>query len=332
MTSNGIRKMHVAWRYYLRKQIWAVVLLNIWQNLNNCLRIKGNRTIDVNCDDKDPSQDALYAFHMIREYEKALGVPWNVTGQTIVELGQGPSLAVALALYGMGAKKVICFDKYAYRIDRDYEAGLYRAVALNMDHKAQVRLNAILDVESGRLRAGWERKIHVVFGDRMDESLQHYVDSVDWIVSRSVLEYLDDLPDVMKFNARLLRTGGGIIHKVDLRDDGMFSEAGLHPLTFLTIPAWIYRLMISHSYRPRRWRVHDYVAFGGVAEIQVECMVTRLLNEQSERNVWEPLSAIRVPKELLVLISEVQRSKEIQPFAEKEQAVVGLFFTGTTSV
>ena len=50
-----------------------------------------------------------------------------------------------------------------------------------------------------------------------------------------------------------------MIHKVDLRDDGLFSEAGLDPQTFRRIPSWIYRLMISHSYRPRRWSVDMYL-------------------------------------------------------------------------
>jgi hypothetical protein len=43
-----------------------------------------------------------------------------------------------------------------------------------------------------------------------------------------------------------------MIHKIDFRDHGMFSDHGFHPLTFLTIPESIYRLMTVDSGRPNR--------------------------------------------------------------------------------
>ena len=43
-----------------------------------------------------------------------------------------------------------------------------------------------------------------------------------------------------------------MLHKIDLSDYGIFSGAGMHPLTFLTIPSFAYRLMASESGIPNR--------------------------------------------------------------------------------
>ena len=46
---------------------------------------------------------------------------------------------------------------------------------------------------------------------------------------------------------QLLRPGGTMIHKVDLRDHGMFSEGGQNALTFLTLGDRTYRWMGEES-------------------------------------------------------------------------------------
>src|SRR5437016_13339728 len=55
----------------------------------------------------------------------------------------------------------------------------------------------------------------------------------------------------------LLRPGGRQVHVVDLRDYGMFSKYGFHPLEFLTVPDTVYRYMVEASGQPNR-RLVDY--------------------------------------------------------------------------
>ncbi|MEP6741286.1 MAG: hypothetical protein ABJB61_02215 [bacterium] len=57
---------------------------------------------------------------------------------------------------------------------------------------------------------------------------------------------------------KLLAPGGLMLHKIDLSDYGMFSDIGMHPLTFLPIPEGFYRLMASDSGLPNRKRVGYY--------------------------------------------------------------------------
>jgi hypothetical protein len=47
-------------------------------------------------------------------------------------------------------------------------------------------------------------------------------------------------------------------HKIDFSDENMFSSRGMHPLTFLTIPERIYRLMAKDSGKPNRKLIGDY--------------------------------------------------------------------------
>jgi hypothetical protein len=72
-----------------------------------------------------------------------------------------------------------------------------------------------------------------------------------------VLEHLYDLDAAFSAMDSLLRPGGLMLHKVDFRDHGMFTDGGMHPLTFLTVPERLYRAMSRHSGRPNR-RLADW--------------------------------------------------------------------------
>jgi hypothetical protein len=71
----------------------------------------------------------------------------------------------------------------------------------------------------------------------------------------------------------LLAPGGRMVHQVDLRDHGMFSGGGRHPLEFLTIRPAVYRAMTSHTGAPNRERIARYrellAGLGHDATIQV---------------------------------------------------------------
>jgi hypothetical protein len=56
----------------------------------------------------------------------------------------------------------------------------------------------------------------------------------------------------------LLKPGGRQVHVIDLRDYGMFSKYGFHPLEFLTIPDGIYRYMVEASGQPNRRLLNYY--------------------------------------------------------------------------
>ena len=66
---------------------------------------------------------------------------------------------------------------------------------------------------------------------------------MDVIISRAVLEHVFDLDTAFGAMHRLLKPGGRMAHKVDLRDHGLFTDGGQNALEFLTVsdrltPGW----------------------------------------------------------------------------------------------
>lgn len=78
----------------------------------------------------------------------------------------------------------------------------------------------------------------------------------DVIVSRSVLEHVDQPQVVLRKMYQALKSGGVLIHKVGLRDHNMhpYSES----VKFLELPQWLYYLMTYGSGYPNRFLFRDY--------------------------------------------------------------------------
>jgi SAM-dependent methyltransferase len=91
------------------------------------------------------------------------------------------------------------------------------------------------------------------YGERASADL-FFVDNrgYDFIVSRAVMEHVTDPVLSLQRMYDALNPGGTMIHKVDLRDHGMFSGYGFPELKFLDIPSWLYSLMTHGSGFPNR--------------------------------------------------------------------------------
>ncbi len=100
------------------------------------------------------------------------------------------------------------------------------------------------------------RPVYNVAIERADEHFEP--ESFDLIVSRAVLEEVYQIDRAFAVMDRLLRPGGALIHKIDLRDYGLFSRKGFHPLEFLTIPNALYAAMSCYSAIPHRYRIDYY--------------------------------------------------------------------------
>ena len=102
------------------------------------------------------------------------------------------------------------------------------------------------------------------------------------IVSNAVLEEVYALDEALDALDRVWRRGAYQIHKVDLRDYGMFSNHGFHQLEFLTISDGLYRYMSESTGAPNRHLIDYYrdkmIALGYHADIYV----TWLLGGSSE--------------------------------------------------
>ena len=159
----------------------------------------------------------------------------------IAEIGPGDNFGLAMRLLGDGADTVHAIDRYASERDADQQAAIYRALA------EKHGLGALFDGAPGEgnlrgLRYHPGRPAETFFAD---SGLR-----IDAILSRAVLKHLYDPIGALDDMAAALNPGGILVHRIDLRDHGMFD--GRHPLTFLTVPDTIYGAMTRASGRPNR--------------------------------------------------------------------------------
>lgn len=199
---------------------------------------------------------------------------------SVVEIGPGDNFGVALRLLSDGATEVHAVDRYVPIRDEASQRRIYQAMA------ERAGFEALFDGPPGErtirgLRYHPGTPAELFFRDRAA--------CFDAIVSRAVLEHLYAPLTALDDMARSLTPGGIMVHRVDLRDHGMF--AGRHPLTFLTIPAWLYRRMTRGAGRPNRVLMPDYRDWLAQSGLDGDIRVTRLagLADEIEPTALEAL-------------------------------------------
>lgn len=165
----------------------------------------------------------------------------------VAEIGPGDNFGVALLALGDGADEVHAIDRYRSRRDPERQRAIYAALA---ERRGLARLFDGAPAEETL------RGVRYHAGEPAEVFFRRAGLAFDAIVSRAVLEHLYDPLGALDDMAAALRPGGRLIHRIDLRDHGMF--AGMHPLTFLTVPEAFYRRMVEASGRPNRVLVPGY--------------------------------------------------------------------------
>lgn len=165
----------------------------------------------------------------------------GLSGCTVLEIGPGPNLGVALHFLAAGASRVICVDKFVPFSFTDYHAAVYQSLHSDAVNIPDRRVD--------------ENRIQYHYGELYD--LKAY-GSVDLIVSNAVIEEIYRLDEAFAHMKKLLKPGGRMVHKLDFTDYGLFSNFGYHPLEFLTVPDSIYRQMAEATGQPNRWMPEDY--------------------------------------------------------------------------
>ena len=176
----------------------------------------------------------------------------RLAGSVVLEYGPGDFPGVAALAIANGAEKVFCVDRFPL---------------LNVNQKNARALAELIDGCTGtqreRLIACLRERTNPAAG--LDHRYVEYLvrpsglsglnGSVDIVLSRAVLEHVDDLDATFQDMFTALKPGGIAVHKVDLRSHGLHRS---NPLDFLVWPDWLWRSMYSHKGAPNRHRVDAY--------------------------------------------------------------------------
>ena len=275
-----------------------------------------------------------YIDRVFREYLDYAGLtPEAVAAKRILEVGPGDNFGVALKFVVAGAAQVVCLDKFYSERNQEQQTRIYRELRKELSPE-QVRVFDDAIKLNGEVKLNPER-IEYIYGHGVEEADQILkAQSFDFIVSRAVIHNVYDLDRGFEAMDRLLAPGGYMMHKIDFSDENMFSSRGMHPLTFLTIPESIYRLMARDSGKPNRRLINDYReqmrkrGYGGKIFISAVVGVGVLAphKEKIERGV-------DYGQKTVSLIEEI-RSDLAQPYrklAEEDLAAAGIFLVARKS-
>ena len=248
------------WKPVAKRSKWVVVGANLYQDLLRRAHIRTDQIGQVEGDERASSElpgaleaiDSTYAGYL----EHGQIAPGWLSGKRVLELGPGDNMGVALRFSVAGAAFVSAIDKFVPLQTSSYHHTLYETLRSRLAPDEAKRFDEALDLSNRAIRPRTDR-LEWVYGRGFEETDTYRPQSFDVIVSNAVLEEIYDIDLAFEGMDRLLRPGGLMLHKIDLRDYGMFTNHGFHPLEFLTVPDAVYRRMVESSGQPNR-RLVDY--------------------------------------------------------------------------
>ncbi len=210
----------------------------------------------------------------------------NLEEKTILEIGPGDNLGVALLFIAKGAKKVYTIDKYfSERIQSD-EVKIYKAIRERLKDDERIRFDNAITLEEKDFKLNKD-KIESIYGKSLEEikskSLNNYF---DMIVSRAVLQVVNHLDRLFRKMNDCLKIGGIMLHKVDLRDYGTFTKYKNHELGNLMFSDFIYTQMTNHSSIPNRKRINEYQKIVANYQYHDKYYITHIFG--NEEKVFDP--------------------------------------------
>jgi SAM-dependent methyltransferase len=164
---------------------------------------------------------------------------------TVAEIGPGDNLGLALLLRAQGADAWHGVDRFWPKRDLAHESAIHRELARRLGREDLLK-NGGQDVDGAYYHAGVATETFFRDGNL----------AFDVILSSAALEHVVDPIGALDDMMAALKPGGIMVHRIDLRDHGMFDP--LHPLTFLTVAEPIYRRMVRNSGRPNRVMLAEY--------------------------------------------------------------------------
>ena len=191
-----------------------------------------------------------------------------LTEKTVMEYGPGDVLGLALLCYAHGAKEIHCVDKFELSNLSKFNIEVYRHILSTLDDDKRERANHAFNVH-GEPESGINSEC--IKYKLTKNGASGETDKYDLILSRAVLQHVNDLSATFQDIKQSMKQGGISIHQVDLRSLGLDRST---ELDFLTWPSFIYQLMYAHKGFPNRWRLTKYKELAAEYSLQVKNLVS----------------------------------------------------------
>jgi SAM-dependent methyltransferase len=231
----------------------------------------------------DLSQSLEYITRVFEDYRNYGGLSdADINNKTILEIGPGDNLGVALKFCALGAKKIICLDRFHCEGDTEQQREIYKALLAAME--SQQRNKALQAISGQNHKFTFNpQKLEYICGTGIENAEGLLApQTVDIVISRAVLQYVEGPDKAFAAMDHLLKKGGRLIHKIDLRDHGMFTERGLSPMEFLTVPDLLWKWISPHASKTNRCRVDFYRDKLKQLNYDFELYVTHVMGQEGD--------------------------------------------------
>jgi hypothetical protein len=173
-------------------------------------------------------------------------------GKHILEYGPGDVPGVAVLMVAHGAHQVVCVDRFPMVRMSPKNIQIVRIMVERLPSPVRERAEACFR-QAAHPESGFDPK-YIDYLVR-PSGLSGLANEVDLVISRAVLEHVNDLPATFRDMYAALKPGGIAMHQVDLKSHGLHRQ---NPLDFLNWPTWLWSLMYSAKGVPNRLRVDAY--------------------------------------------------------------------------
>jgi hypothetical protein len=318
-----------------RKSKTFIIVSNIYHNWRAERRFKagnieytGGSTHSVVCHFSLP-QSLGYINDVFEDFLRYSGfTPEMLKGKKVLEIGHGDSVGVALRFIAASAERVVCIDKFYSKQDPSQQHNIYTALRNQLSEDERRRFDEAVDLTNGTKLN--EEKLKAMYGTGIEDAGQAFEPGYfDIIISRVALQSVFEIDTAFSVMDRLLHSGGQMWHKIDLSDLGMFRDCGMNPLTFLTVPESIYRLMIKDTGKANRRLINYYrdkmAELGYTAKYLVTAIFGRkdLVVPHKEKIV----PGVDYSEQTETLINQVrpQLDSKFRDMSDEDLAVAGIF-------
>jgi len=339
--SNGNISILSHIRSVLKRFKIAVIIFHIIQNKRAKLKFqKGCVHTDSGMRhwDKETHESLRYIDETFKTYLEYADIGVNfLKGKRILEIGPGDNFGVALKFIAAGANQVVCIDKFYTRRRIKQQKEIYQSMReqLDVDSKKNfddaIRLSDDIEINKDRL-------LYIYSTDRnygIDEPeniLSLGLKSFDLIASSYVLEHVHNLDAAFFVMNSLLKNDGLMVHKIDLSDHGLFSQKGMHPLEFLTVPEFVWRLMTKDSGKVNRKLINYYRNALKKYSYTGKILISKILNEKNELEPYQQNIKCNIDfLEKTLSTIRKRKLKMVFPYNrldEKDILVSGILFVG----
>jgi SAM-dependent methyltransferase len=233
-----------------------------------------------------------------------------LAGRRVLEVGFGDNVGVALLFLAAGAGSAVCLDRFYCPRDEGQQRRIYLELRARLaGEEERRRFDEGVDLTAG-VRTNPER-LRELYGAGVEDSEElRRGEPFDLAVSNAVIQEIYDPTPTFEALDRVLKPGGLSIHKIDLTDYGVFSGAGMNPLTFLTIGDAVYRMMSEGAGVANRRMVDYYRGLMRRMSYDAKFYVTEVIGHGVKGDLRtrreRPLAGVDYTEETLALVREIR--------------------------